>query len=396
MNLLFIQGGSRVRICENGKKYVDGNFNNNIWNRYKSYCSNLTIILRKCKGSFEEEQIKSKLNAIDEKILNLINVEDVYSPKMNFLDIKLKKNIRKVIEKNVRESDAVIIRSLGNFYTNTALHYCKKYKKKYLIEVTGFAFEGLWYHSFLGKLVAWPREMYLRKNIKKAPYAVYVTEYALQQRYPCENRSIGCSDVETNMIDEEELKRKNDIKISKFKNRKKIKIGTAAFLDVKWKGQEDIIKAIYILKKNKICNFEYELIGTGKGIELKKLIDKYNLNDCVKIKGALKHEQVKDWLDQIDIYVQPSYQEGLCRSIVEAMSRGCPVICTDIGGNSELISKEYLYPKKKINKFIEKLLLINAENYSDISLTNFKAAKKYNKQNLDKKRNEFYMNFINN
>ena len=135
------------------------------------------------------------------------------------------------------------------------------------------------------------------------------------------------------------------------------------------------------MKKNKICNFEYELIGTGKGIELKKLIDKYNLNDCVKIKGALKHEQVKDWLDQIDIYVQPSYQEGLCRSIVEAMSRGCPVICTDIGGNSELISKEYLYPKKKINKFIEKLLLINAENYSDISLTNFKAAKKYNKQN---------------
>ena len=47
MNLLFIQGGSRVRICENGIKYVDGNFNNDIWNRYKSYCTNLTIILRK-------------------------------------------------------------------------------------------------------------------------------------------------------------------------------------------------------------------------------------------------------------------------------------------------------------------------------------------------------------
>ncbi len=395
MNLLFIQGGSRVRICENEKKYVDGNFNNDIWNRYKSYCSNLTIILRKCKGMFEEEQIKRKLNPIDEKILNLITVEDVYSPKINFFDIRLKKNIKKVIERHVREADAVIIRSLGNFYTNTALHYCKKYNKKYLIEVTGFAFEGLWYHSFWGKLVAIPREMYLRKNIKKAPYAVYVTEYALQQRYPCKNKSIGCSDVETNMISEEELKRKNEIKISKFKNNKKIKIGTAAFLDVKWKGQEDIIKAIYILKKKKICNFEYELIGTGKGTKLQKLINKYRLNDCVKIKGALKHEQVNDWLDQIDIYVQPSYQEGLCRSIVEAMSRGCPVICTDIGGNSELISKEYLYPKKKINKFIEKLLLINAENYSDISLTNFNTAKGYNKQDLDKKRNEFYMNFIN-
>ena len=37
MRLLFIQGGSRVRVCSNNNKYVDGNFNNDIWKRYKSY-----------------------------------------------------------------------------------------------------------------------------------------------------------------------------------------------------------------------------------------------------------------------------------------------------------------------------------------------------------------------
>ena len=47
MKLLFIQGGSRVRICSNNNKYVDGNFNNDIWKRYKSYCNNITVILRK-------------------------------------------------------------------------------------------------------------------------------------------------------------------------------------------------------------------------------------------------------------------------------------------------------------------------------------------------------------
>ena len=38
--------------------------------------------------------------------------------------------------------------------------------------------------------------------------------------------------------------------------------------------------------------------------------------------------------------------EGLCRSVVEAMGRGCGVICTRVCGNVELADKEFLYEKK--------------------------------------------------
>ena len=71
VDLLFIQGGSRVRECSNKVYYVDGNFNNNIWTRYKSYCDKLTIILRKVNNIFEEKDIKEKFNWIDTKNLDL-------------------------------------------------------------------------------------------------------------------------------------------------------------------------------------------------------------------------------------------------------------------------------------------------------------------------------------
>ena len=390
MKLLFIQGGSRVRKCKNGSFYVDGNFNNDIWKRYKSYCDDLTVILREKSEFYDENDIKDKLNNIDTNLINLVLVEDVYKPKKNFLNLKMKKKIKKQIESAVIASDKIIIRSIGNFYTNTALKYCKKYNKDYLIEVTGFAFEGLWYHSLYGKLVAIPREIKLKKSIKNAPYAVYVTEKALQKRYPCEGKTLGCSDVE--LIDMD----KNNVieKTNKLNKNGKLKLGTAAFLDVKWKGQKDVIKALHKLKKAGYDNFTYELIGAGNKAYLEGFIEKYNLKENVRILGVKKREEVFEWLKTVDVYVQPSYQEGLCRAIVEAMSMGCPVIASNAGGNAELIDKKMIYPKGNVKMLFEILMRINKKLLCDQVNNNFEKAHAYQKELLNKKRDNFYFSFV--
>ena len=72
MKLLFIQGGSRVRECNNGNYYVDGNFNNDIWKRYNSYCDELMVILRKIDYKFNEKDIMNKYNIIDTNLMKLI------------------------------------------------------------------------------------------------------------------------------------------------------------------------------------------------------------------------------------------------------------------------------------------------------------------------------------
>lgn len=386
MNLLFIQGGSRVRKSINGSFFVDGNFNNSIWKRYKSYCDNLCVILRKSPEEFEEDFLEKKFNRIDTSLMDLKLVSDIYSPKLNFVNLSKRSEIKKVIEESVREADFIIIRSIGNFYTNTALKYCKKYNKRYLIEVTGFAFDGLWYQGILGKIVALPRELYLKRSLKKAPYAVYVTEEALQKRYPTQGSSLGCSDVEI----------KDDDFVDK-KVAKKIIIGTAAFLDVKWKGQENVIRAVSLLKKRGYDNVEYQLVGSGNGEKLKKLIQNLNLEESVKIVGALKHEEVFNWLKGIDIYVQPSYQEGLCRSIVEAMSVGCPVICSNVGGNYELINQDYIYEKHDYGSLADKIesLMKSETDYKSERKRNYEFSKKFSSGILNKKRNEFYEKVIN-
>ena len=395
MKLLFIQGGSRVRVCSNGRYYVDGNFNNDIWKRYKNYCDELTVILRKIDKIYLEEEVKNKLNYIDIDLLSLKLVDDIYSPKKKILNLSLRKKIEHQIKNEVSKSDKVIIRSVGNFYTNTALKYCKKYKKDYLIEVTGFAFESLWYHSSLGKIVAIPREIKVKKALKNAPYAVYVTDEELQKRYPSRGKTLGCSDVELFEQRKNTLSIKQE-KINEDLRNNKIVLGTAAFLDVSFKGQKDVIKAINYLKKEGFDNIYYEMIGAGNGEKLKKIIDKYNLNDRIKIIGALKHDEVAKWLMNIDIYIQPSYMEGLCRSILEAMGMGCPIICSNVGGNKELISKECIYKKKnyiELSKKIREMLIKN--NLKMQSKINYKKSKEYDKKILNAKRNSYYREFCN-
>lgn len=50
--------------------------------------------------------------------------------------------------------------------------------KPYLVEVTGFAWESLWYHSLHGKFVAGFKENQYKRLMKNVKYGVYVTNEA--------------------------------------------------------------------------------------------------------------------------------------------------------------------------------------------------------------------------
>lgn len=100
------------------------------------------------------------------------------------------------------------------------------------------------------------------------------------------------------------------------------------------KGVYDIIEAAkYIKNPNVIIN----LYGDGDLDEFKKLIAKNNLENKVKIKGWIRGEQKDIAFAESDIYILPSYTEGLPMSILEAMAAKLPVISTPIGGIPETI-----------------------------------------------------------
>lgn len=80
----------------------------------------------------------------------------------------------------------------------------------------------------------------------------------------------------------------------------------------------------------------YVICGEGgKRAELETLAQELNLADRVKLLGVRR--DVAQWMADADIYMFPSYREGLSVSMMEAMASGLPVICSDIRGNRDLI-----------------------------------------------------------
>lgn len=389
MKILFIQGGSRLKLAENGKWYTDGNFTDEVWERYISLCDTFTIVLRREQKVYSVNEAENRFNKVlDNPKIRVVALDDITHPKSNMINPIVRHRIRKTILEEVEKADKCIIRSCS-FYTIAAYDACKKYHKPYLMEVAGFIKEGLQHHSLLGKMIASSYEAKFKVMTKEASAAIYVTNDALQKRYPSKGEMLGCSDVLLHEFDETLLENRK----TKVKQEHIIRVGTAAFLDVKWKGQENVIKALAVLKEKGKTNVIYELIGIGEGLRLKKLATKLGVEDQVKFLGAKNHDEVFKWIDNLDIYIQPSYQEGLCRAIVEAMSRACPVICSDIGGNYELIDDQYLFQCGDFHKLAD-LIECMSSDFANQATRNFSKSKAYDKNRLDILRNNFLKDFI--
>jgi glycosyltransferase involved in cell wall biosynthesis len=61
-------------------------------------------------------------------------------------------------------------------------------------------------------------------------------------------------------------------------------------------------------------------------------------------------------LDEADVFVLPSYAEGFPNALLEAMARGLPAICTDVGGVSDSLHHEingFLIPPRNVDALVE-------------------------------------------
>lgn len=105
------------------------------------------------------------------------------------------------------------------------------------------------------------------------------------------------------------------------------------------KGIDRIIKIHKRLLDENIKN-KLTIIGEGWSFfEMKNLINRLNINDTCILKGYTDNPFVE--INNCDIVVSPSYQEGLGLVIAEAMALYKPIVATKTHGSIELLKYEY-------------------------------------------------------
>lgn len=104
------------------------------------------------------------------------------------------------------------------------------------------------------------------------------------------------------------------------------------------KGAFDLILAFAAIPLAQREHAELVIAGDGEGTKARDTIEQLNLTQSIRILDWVDEQQRDELLARANVFVLPSYNEGLPMALLEAMSWGLPVITTPVGGIPELIS----------------------------------------------------------
>lgn len=122
------------------------------------------------------------------------------------------------------------------------------------------------------------------------------------------------------------------------------------------KNHEIIIHALSQLQNKEI---HYVICGTGDlESKLIELSEDLGIAEQVHLLGF--RNDIHEINKASDLFVFPSFREGLPVSVMEAMATGLPVIASNIRGNSDLIDEEggYLIPPQNADIWTKKILSV--------------------------------------
>lgn len=102
---------------------------------------------------------------------------------------------------------------------------------------------------------------------------------------------------------------------------------------IKRKNYETMVRAIAELKEQ---NLKFLICGRGRDKEeIEDLISTLQIKEKVEFLGFRK--DINDIMIASDVFLLPSYQEGLTLSIIEALHFGLPVVTSTARGNRDLV-----------------------------------------------------------
>ena len=162
------------------------------------------------------------------------------------------------------------------------------------------------------------------------------------------------------------------------------------------KNYETSIKAIALCKNPKV---HYLICGRGPELDnLKNLAKKLGVENQIHFLGF--RTDIKELSKTADIFLFTTLQEGMPRSMMEAMAGGLPCIASKIRGNVDLLEEGiggYLVPAKNENAVADRLkrMVENPNLREEMRKANLERIKEFDISVVKKRMGEIYKEVLN-
>jgi glycosyltransferase involved in cell wall biosynthesis len=292
------------------------------------------------------------------------------------------------LEQAVAGADVVVVR-LPSEIGLLAERIARRLNKPVIVEVVACAWDGLLSHGSLAASlyapIAWWR---MRRAVARNAHTLYVTQKFLQRRYPASGLTVCASNVQLPAADAQILERRLS-----FAAREKagFTFGMIAALFHNEKRVDVAIRALADASRHR-AGLRLEVVGSGDPAALKALASELGIADRVDFLGILPHgPKLFSWLDGVDVYVQTSFQEGLPRALIEALSRAAPALASEAGGTEELLAPEWRHGRGDVTRLARQMVrLCDSELQKRLAAENFARAREFAADVLDARRDAFW------
>jgi glycosyltransferase involved in cell wall biosynthesis len=347
---------------------------------------------------FDEVRVVARTNDVPEASPDWLRVDGAnvdVSPMPPYVGplqyLKNLPRLRAALYATVNRNDAVILR-VGSPIADLLQPRLRAMGQPYGVEVVGDPWDvfspGVLRHP-LRPLLRWSFTYKLWQQCRQAAAASYVTNEALQARYPVApgRFSIGVSSIE--LLPEHFVAAPRRYVGSK----RRLRLVLVGTLEQMQKAPDVAIKALARCTRDGL-DLELRLVGDGRCRgELEAMVRELGLGDRVSFAGRLTAgEPIRRELDQADVFVLPSRGEGLPRAVIEAMARGLPSIGSHVGGFPELLPAADRVAAGDVEALAAKLreVIQDPARMEEMSRRNLEKARAYLADELQRRRVAFW------
>lgn len=395
MNVLVVADG-HYYITKKGLVYADSVYDYKFYRRYLQAFDHVYAVIR---AEVVSDVPKGKRLSSGDGV-TFLRIPNFHGP---FQYIKEYFKLVKYVKRYCRDYDCGIFR-IPAATSNVFCKYFLKTKKPFAVEVVTDPWE-----NFSPKATGNPIVLYFVRRVwtktvkdmcQKANGAAYVTSNYLQMKYPPRASYDTTGKFFTASYSSVELEDDSfsNERIWKSGQKRYIVSHVANYFNDYGKGHLVLMNAVKIVR-DRGYPLEIQFIGDGpKRKEFEDYARRLGILNITQFVGRLASGvEVRNMIRASDLFVLPTFAEGLPRALLEAMAEGLPCLSSPTCGVPEVLMSDYLFDFEDVNGFANGIItfLANADLMTREGKRNLEKAKEFSSSILNERRKTFYCNLRN-